>query len=69
MLKETRKFNLGTHFPLLDYEKAFDQMNRPTLFNILHKINIPDTLLSALVKICERNELKIRLGNKVTQSV
>jgi hypothetical protein len=44
-------------------------VNRPTLFNVLHRRDIPDTLPSALVRIHERDEIKIRLENKITQSV
>jgi hypothetical protein len=68
-MRKRREFNLETHFLFLDYEKAFDQVNRPTLFNILHKKNIADPLLSALDKIYEHNEIKIKLDNKMTQSV
>jgi hypothetical protein len=44
-------------------------MNRYTLFNILYKGNIPDPLLSALIKIYKHNEIEIRLENKMAQSV
>jgi hypothetical protein len=55
--------------PILAYVKASDQVNRYTLFNILHKRNIPEPLLSALVKIYKYNEIKTRLDNKMSQSV
>jgi len=64
-----REFYFETHLLFLDHEKAFNQVNRPTLFNILHKRNIPNPLLSALTKIYEHNEIKIMINNKMTQSV
>lgn len=51
----------------LDYGESFNQVNRTTLFNILHKINIPETLISALVKIYEHNEIRSRPDNKMAQ--
>jgi hypothetical protein len=57
-----------TRFPFFDYKKAFDQVSRPTLFNILHKRNMPDPLLQALIKIYEHNEIR-RLENRMTQSI
>jgi hypothetical protein len=66
-LERRREFNLETRLLFQDYEKAFDQVNRPTLFNIQHKRNIPN--ISALTKICEHNEIKIMINNKMTQSV
>jgi rRNA-processing protein FCF1 len=61
ILEKKQQFNLETHFLFLDYQKAFDQVNKPTLFNILHKINIPSPFLSVLEKILEHNTIKMRL--------
>jgi hypothetical protein len=68
MLGKRREFDVQTYVLFLVYCKAFDQINRCTLFNVLHQRNIPDPLLSTLVKIYEHNEIKIRLGNKMTVS-
>ena len=35
----------------IDYEKAFDDVQRQILFNILKSKHIPDTLLKAMVDI------------------
>jgi hypothetical protein len=39
ILKE-RQFNLKRNSLFFDYEKAFEQVNRPILFNTLHKSSI-----------------------------
>jgi hypothetical protein len=36
---------------LIDYEKAFDSIQSQILFDILKSINIPDTLLKAIMDI------------------
>ena len=38
---------METHLLFIDYEKAFDNMQRQILFNILKSRHIPDTLLKA----------------------
>ena len=38
------EFNLETHLLFIDYEKAFDNIQRQILFNILKSRHIPDTL-------------------------
>jgi sorting nexin-29 len=55
-LEKRRVFNLETHFLFLEYEKAFDQVNRLKLFNILQKRNIPDPLFTEILKIYEHKK-------------
>jgi hypothetical protein len=52
-----------------DCEKAFDQVNRLKLFNILQKRNVPDPLFTAIFKIYEHNEIRIKLNSKLTKSL
>ena len=42
----------------LDYKEALQQVNKLSLCNAFQTRNIPDTLLSALVKMWEHNEIK-----------
>jgi hypothetical protein len=49
--------------------EAFHQMNKLSLCNAFQTRNIPDTLLSALVKIWEHNEIKKRQRSKMTPSI
>jgi hypothetical protein len=63
LIQKRREFNLETHFVFLDYEKVFDQVNRLKLFNILHlRRNIPDPLFTAIFKIYEHNDIRIKLN-------
>lgn len=68
ILEKRRELNLVTYIPFLAYEKAIDQVKRPILFNILHKRNNPDRLLSTLMKIYEHNEIEVSLNNKTTRT-
>jgi hypothetical protein len=67
LLEKRREFNLETYFLFLDYEKAFDQINRSILFNILQKRNVPNPLLTAIFSIHKHNKIRIRLDSRLSQ--
>jgi hypothetical protein len=51
----------------LDYEKSLDEVRRELLFSILQDRNIPKPLLTAVIKIYDTNEIKMKLDDKLTQ--
>jgi len=51
LIEKQREYNLETHLLFVEYEKAFDIIQRLVLFDILKSRNIPDTLLTAIVDI------------------
>ena len=53
----------------IDYEKAFDNIQRQILFNILKSRHIPDTLLKEIVDIYTQNKIMIKFNNKLSKSV
>ena len=69
LLEKRREFNLETHFLFLDYEKAFDEVRRPLLFNILQNKDIPNPLFAAIKRMYENNKIKVKLNTKLTQSI
>jgi hypothetical protein len=64
-----REFNLETHLLFTDYEKAFDNIKRQILFNILKSRHIPDTLLKAIVHVHTQNKTMIKFKNKISKLV
>jgi len=60
---------LETHLLFVDYEKAFDNIQRQIIFNILKSRYIPDTLLKAIVDIYTRNKILLNFNNKPSQPV
>jgi hypothetical protein len=68
-LIEKREYNLETRLLFLDYEKAFDSVQRQILFNILEARNIPDKLLQATVDILGRNKISIQLNSECSEKV
>ena len=60
---------METHLLFVDYEKAFDNIQRQIIFNILKSRYIPDTLLKAIVDIYTRNKILLNFNNKPSQPV
>jgi len=44
LIEKRREFNLETHLLFIDNEKAFDNIKRQILLNILKSRHIPDTM-------------------------
>ena len=53
----------------IDYEKAFDNIQRQISSNILKSRHIPDTLLKAIADIYTQNKILIKFNNKLSKSV
>jgi hypothetical protein len=68
LIEKRREFNLETHLLFIDYEKAFDNVKRQILFNILKSRRIPDTLLKATVDVYTQNKI-IQFDNKLSKLV
>ena len=69
LIEKRREFNLETHLLFIDYEKAFDNIQRQILFNILKSRHISDTLLKAIVDIYTQNKILIKFNNKLPKPV
>ena len=68
-MKKRREFNLETRLLFIDYEKAFDNIKRQIILNILKSRHIPDTLLKAIVDIYTQNKILIKFNNKLSKPV
>jgi len=69
LIEKRREFNLETHLLFTDYEKAFDNIQRQILFNILKSGQIPDALLKAIVDIYTQNKILIKFSNKLSKRI
>ena len=69
LIEKWRGFNLETHLLFIDYEKAFDNIQRQIVFNILKSRCIPGTLLKAKVDIYTQNKILIKFNNKLSKPV
>jgi hypothetical protein len=53
----------------IQYEKAFDNIQKQILFNILKSTQIPDSLLKVIVDIYTQNKILIKFNNKISKPV
>jgi len=60
---------LETHLLFIDCEKAFYNIKRQILFNILKSRHIPDLLLKATEDIYTQNKILITYNNKLSKLV
>jgi len=54
---------------LIDYVKAFYNIKRHNLFNILKSRHIPVTLLKAMVDIYTQNKILIKFNNNLSKPI
>jgi hypothetical protein len=66
LIEKRREFNLETHLLFIDYEKAFDNIQRQILSNILQSRHILDTLLKPIVDVYTQNKIMIKFSNKIS---
>ncbi|VVC40817.1 Reverse transcriptase domain [Cinara cedri] len=52
----------------VDFEKAYDSIHRPTLFNILKEFNMPRKLINLIKATMGNFELKIKIASSTSKS-
>ena len=60
---------METHLLFIDYEKAFENVQRQILFNIFKSGHFPDTLLKAILDIYTQNKILIKFNNKLSKLI
>ena len=67
IIEKHREYNLPTFMAFIDYEKAFDRVNRCTLWDILETYGIPQHLIRSIQSLYINNKIKIRCGNLTSE--
>ena len=60
---KAREFQKSIYFCFIDYTKAFDYVDKNTLWKILKEIGIPDHLTCLLRNLCAGQEAAVRTGH------
>ena len=66
IIEKTREFQKSIYFCFIDYAKAFDCVDKNTLWKILKEIGIPDHLTCLLRNLCAGQEVTVRTGHGTT---
>jgi hypothetical protein len=61
-MEKHREFNIETHLAFIDFEKAFSNVNRNTLLDILAADNVPDQIIRAIYNVYSKNKISIKLA-------
>jgi hypothetical protein len=68
ILKKRREFNLPTLIIFVDYEKAYDSLNRGKLWQILRDEDIPKQVLKAIQSLYQNSNICISIMTDKSQS-
>ena len=66
IIEKRREFNLETHICFIDYEKAYDRINRGKLIEILEEHDIPRKILRIIQDIYTNNNIRVKTGEKLS---
>ena len=63
-----REKNIPLHIIFIDIAKAYDSVDRTTLWKILHLIGIPPKLLAYLQALYSDGNCRVKLGSKLSKA-
>jgi hypothetical protein len=68
-MEKNKEFNCPLYVLFIDYEKAYDRVNRQKLWKILENYGVPKNLLNAMRSFYEITTIKIKLDyGKTTEA-
>jgi hypothetical protein len=67
LIQKHRELNNETHLSFIDYKKAFDEVNRNKLNEILTEDNIPNQLIMAIYEICKHKLIAVILQAETSE--
>jgi hypothetical protein len=65
LVDKRHKYNLETHIAFIDYEKAFDRVNRQKLWEILPRKGTPMHTVQVIKSLYKETLICVDMGNKV----
>lgn len=67
LIEKRREFNQPTYFAFIDYEKAFDRVDRGRLWEILRRRGTPVHLVRAVQSLYLNNKIQIKITNSTNK--
>lgn len=64
LIEKHREFNIETHIAFVDFQKAFDKVNRNQLLNIMARDNIPAQIIQNVFNIYKETLISVKIGDK-----
>ncbi|KAJ4434340.1 hypothetical protein ANN_22899 [Periplaneta americana] len=67
MIEKNREYNIPTYIAFIDYNKAFDTVNRQKLWEVLRSKGIPDHLIRVIQGLYSNTKIRIKLKNGISE--
>lgn len=67
MIEKNREYNIPTYIAFIDYNKAFDTVNRQKLWEVLRSKGIPDHLIRVIQGLYSNTKIRIKLKNGISK--
>jgi len=69
IIEKRREFNLETHIAFIDFEKAFDRVDRNKLFEIMEKRGYPKHLIRAVKSMYTNTNITIKMQSHESKPI
>jgi len=69
MYEKCYEYNIELHNAFIDYNQAFDSINRSTVIKVLKEMQIPGKIVSLVNMVTQHTKAKIKLNNEYTEQI
>ena len=66
ILEEWLEWNTPLIINFIDFQKAFDSIHRPTLWNILKEYGVPEKYVNIIKTLYENSKCVVKVNNSLT---
>jgi len=69
MYKKCYEHNIELHNVFIDFNQAFDTINRSTIIQALKEMQIPEKIVRLVNMVTQHTKAKIKLNNEYTEQI
>jgi hypothetical protein len=69
MYERCNEYNIGLHNAFIDFNQAFDSINRSTVIKVLKEMQIPGKIVSLINMATQHTKAKTKLNNEYTEQI
>jgi len=69
MYEKYYEYNIELHDIFIDFNQAFDSINRSTVIKVLKEMKIPGKIVSLVNMVTQHTKAKIKLNNEYTEQI
>jgi hypothetical protein len=69
MYEKCYEHNIELHNTFIDFNQAFDSINRSTVITVLKEMQIPGKIVNLINMVTQHTKAKIKLNNEYTEQI